>query len=1100
MKRLCVFLACLVLVGVNLLQAQTVRITGTVTSSEDGMPIPGVSVVVKGTTTGGITNVDGKYELNIAASAQTLVFSFVGMKTQEEAIGGRAVIDIVLQSESLQVDEVVVTALGISRTKKSLGYATQEVKGDAVTTVKSNNFMNSLSGKVSGVQIKKNTNMGGSTNVIVRGSKSLAYSNQVLYVVDGVPITNNISNISAQASGGVGYDYGNTASDINPDDIESINILKGSAATALYGSRGNSGVVVIVTKKGVEGKKGVGVTYSSNVTIGSVDKSTFPKYQDKYGAGYGEFYGPDGDAWYDSRTATGSFTTADPVNDPLYDWVPTEQDASYGGQFDGRPIYGWYSVDPQSPWYKQARPWVAAKNGPVTFFETPITYTNSVSIDNSFDKGSYRISYTNNNMKGILPNSSMHRNNYLLNATYKVTDKLTATASANFVVQKAIGRNSTGYNDNIMSGFRQWWEVNTDIKDQKLVYDLTKRNITWNYDGGLTKPIYWDNVYFTRYQNYQNDGRNRIIGNIALNYKLTKWLDVYGRVSTDSYNEIQEERRAVGSVATTFGVSRTNQSSGYLRRDNTFNEVNYDLMLNFNKALTENLNLTGVIGFNERRTNNSYFTNSTNGGLSVPGIYAIGNSVSPLPYPVETVSSVGVRSYYASVSLGYKNFLFLDGTFRRDYASTLPVDNNKYPYPSVTGSFLFNDLLKQSWLSFGKVRLNWAKVGNLAPFDALYDSYNVNTPFNGSNYVLPTTKNNPELKPELTTSYEAGLEMNFLKNRFGFDLSLYKQSSKDQIMPITLSQTTGYNFKFVNAGELLNKGIELTLKATPLKSSSFAWDINVNFAKNKNEVVSLYKGVNNYLINSFQGGVTVNAAVGEPYGALKGTDYTYEQGQIVINPANGLPIKTPTKDRIIGNVNPDWTGGISNTITYKNISLSFLIDIQKGGDIFSLDMYYGLSSGMYPETAGLNDLGNPVRNYLVGTPGNYTGTSGGYIIPGVNVNYATGVITPNATRVDASNSDGWGYAVQPNKAFIYDAGYVKLREVSLTYNIPSAWLSKLSLRGASLSFVGSNLWIIHKNIPYADPESGLSAGNTQGYSVGPLPSTRDFGFNVKINF
>lgn len=1034
MKRLCVFLACLVLVGVNLLQAQTVRITGTVTSSEDGMPIPGVSVVVKGTTTGGITNVDGKYELNVAASAQTLVFSFVGMKTQEEVIGGRAVIDVVLQSESLTVDEVVVTALGISRTKKSLGYSTQEVKGDAVSTVKTANFMNSLSGKVSGVQIKKNTNMGGSTNVVVRGNKSLTGNNQVLYVVDGVPITNDISNISAQATGGVGYDYGNTASDINPDDIESINVLKGSAATALYGSRGNSGVVLIVTKKGAEGKKGIGVTVSSNVTISSIDKSTFPTYQDKYGAGYGAYY-DSADGYFFQLNATGGTTGT------LYDWVPTTEDASFGGKLDGHPVYGWYSLDPESPWYGQQRPYVAAKNGPITFFETPVNYTNSISIDNTTDKGSYRISYSNNTSKGILPNSSMYKNNFLVNSTYKVNDKLTATISANFINQKAIGRNSTGYNDNITSGFRQWWQVNVDVKDQKRVYDLTHRNVTWNYDSDFSnlKPIYWDNAYFTRYQNYQNDGRKRFVGNIGVNYKLAKWLDATARISSDSYNEIQEERRAVGSIATTFGVSRTNQESGYLRRDNTFSEVNYDFMLNFNKNLTEDLNLTGVIGYNERRNNTSRFTNSTNGGLNVPGIYAIGNSKDPLPYPVETVSIIGVRSMYASFSLGYKNFLFLDGTFRSDYASTLPTKKSRYNYPSVTGSFLFTDIVKQSWLSLGKIRLNWAQVGNLAPFDALNNNYVANTPFNGAMYTLSNTMNNPELKSEQTVSYEAGLEMNFMKNRYGFDLSLYQQNSKDQIMPVALSQITGYAFKYFNAGEIRNRGIELTLRATPIKTSSFSWDVNVNFAKNQNEVVSLYPGITNLQLGSFQGGVTLNASVGQPYGVLKGTDYTYYNGQKILSATTGKPVKSTTATEVIGNVNPDWTGGISNTITYKSFSLSFLIDVQQGGDIYSLDMYYGLSSGLYAETAVLNDLGNPIRDPRVGTPGNYASTSGGYINQGVNVvrdvNGNVTSSTPNVTRVSATTYAGFGYSPEPARAFIYDASYVKLREVALSLSL-----------------------------------------------------------------
>ena len=1086
MKRLCVFLACLVLVGINLVQAQTVRITGTVTSSEDGLPIPGVSVIVKGTTNGAATNVDGKYELNVGSDAQTLIYSFVGFKAQEVAIGGRAVIDVVLVSESLQVEELVVTALGISRTKKSLGYSTQEVKGDAVSTVKASNFMNSLSGKVSGVQIKRNNNMGGSTNVVIRGSKSLTNSNQVLYVVDGVPINNNIGSYSGQATGSVGYDYGNAASDINAEDVESINVLKGSAATALYGSRGNSGVILVTTKKGAQGRKGVGVSVNSNVTIGSVDKSTFPTYQNKYGAGYGAYYGPDGVDYFDQRNISGGDTGA------MVEWVPTTEDASFGGAFDPtKEVWGWYSVDPQSPWYQQSKPWVAAKNGPITFFETPITYTNSISIDNATDKGNYRLSYTNSNSTGLLPNSKMNKDNFLVNGVWKVTDKLTATASATFTKSTATGRNSTGYNDNIMSGMRQWWEVNTDLKDQKTVYDLTHRNVTWNYNASLNAPIYWDNAYFTRFQNYETDGRTRTIGNISLNYKINSWLDVTGRVSADAYNEIQEERRAVGSVATTFGVSREDQQSGYLRRDNTFSEFNFDLMVNFKKDLTESLNLTGFVGFSERRTNNSYLTSSTEGGLSVPGIYALKNSVSPLPYPVETIQAVGVRSLFASASLGYKNFLFLEGTFRHDYASTLPVNANKYDYPSVTGSFIFTDFVKQSWLSLGKVRLNWAKVGNLAPFNALSDEYVVGTPMNGAVYTLPNTKNNPKLKPETTYSYEAGLEMNFMKNRVGFDVSVYQQNSKDQIMPVTLSQTTGYQFMYVNAGEIRNRGIELTLNGTPIQTSNFRWDINVNFAKNKNEVISLFPGIQNLQIGSFQGGVTVNAQVGQPYGALKGTDYTYSpDGDMIISAATGKPVKSTTSDKVLGNVNPDWNGGIHNTFSYKNLSLSFLIDVQQGGDIFSLDMYYGMSSGLYPETAGLNDLGLPVRNSIA--------NGGGYIYKGVNV--ANGVYTPNTKRISATTYSGFGYAALPNKAFIYDASYVKLREVSLTYNLPTVWLNKTFVKGVSLSAVGSNLWIIHKNLPYADPESGLAAGNAQGYSIGSLPSTRDFGFNIKINF
>ena len=1096
-----VYLLILVLlITSTLVKAQTRVITGTVTGSDDSNPVIGCTVQLKGTITGTTTDINGKYSLPVPENATTLVFSYIGMKSQEVEIGGRSVVDVSLQSDLVGLAEVVVTALGVSREKKSLGYATQQVSGDAISTVKSSNFMNSLSGKLSGVVIKKNQNMGGSTNVIVRGSKSLQNTNQVLYVVDGVPINNNIGTYSNQNTGSVGYDYGNAAGDINPEDIESVNVLKGSSAAALYGSRASGGVIMITTKKGKEGKDGIGISLNSNITFSTIDKSTFPTYQDQYGAGYGQYYGPDGDAWFDSRTSTGQNTTADPVNDPLVDWVPTGEDASYGAKFDGHPVWGWYSVDPESPWYKQSKPWLPAKNGPITFFEKPVTYSNSVAIDKNFVSGSLRMSYNNYNTTGLMPNSKLNKDNFLVNGSWNVSKRITATASANFIKQNATGRNSTGYNDNIVTNMRQWAQTNLDYKDQLAAFDATQRNLTWNYNSDLNYPIYTDNPYFQRYKNYQNDTRMRTIGNMTITYKIFDWLDVFSRVAVDTYSEFQEERRAVGSVPTEFGISRARQKSGYLRRDNTFSEFNFDFMLNFKKKLTESLNLNGFIGANERRTNNSYFSNSTNGGLFVPDIYSIQNSLSPLPYPLETISKIGVRSQFASVSLGYKDFLYFDATARQDYASTLPVSQNKYFYPSVTTAFIFSELLEQDWLSFGKLRFNYAQVGNLAGFDQLIDTYVVNTPMNGANNQLPRTKKNPDLKNESTNSLEAGLEASFFKNRLGFDIAAYKTNSIDQIMPVPVSQTSGYEFLMVNSGEIENKGIELMLKGTPVLKGAFRWDIAVNWAMNRSKVLSLYPGISNLLLGSFQGGVTLNATIGEPYGAIKGYDYTYDgNGNKIISASSGRPIKSTTATEIIGNVNPDWNGGISNTLTYKNIVLSFLVDIQQGGDIYSLDMYYGLSSGLYPETVIKNDLGNPVRDPLTNDA-----TSGGYIIEGVNVvRDANGNITsstPNTKRVNATTYMGFGYTVEPHKAFIYDASYVKLREVTLSYSLPASMLKNSFIKGAAVGFTGSNLWILHKNLPYADPESGLAAGNIQGYSIGSLPGTRDFSFNVKINF
>ena len=1088
MKKLYLFFA-VILFSISVAWGQEILVKGTVTAAEDGSALPGAYIKIKGTNTGTAADANGNYQLNVPRDA-TLVFSTIGYLTEEVDVAGQSVVNVTLAGDVVQMSEVVVTALGISREKKSLGYATQEVKGDQVSTVKSDNFINSLSGKVSGVQIRRTTNFGGSTNIVVRGNKSLTGTNQTLFVVDGVPISNDITNTDAQSQARTGYDFGNAASDINPDDIESINILKGAAATALYGSRAANGVVMITTKKGTN-KKGLGVSLNSSFTIGSVDKKTFPEYQTQYGGGYGTYYGGPGSYWY----------MRDVNNDGTDEqWVVTSEDASYGAPFDPNlMVYQWNAVDIESPKYFTATPWVAAKNGPITFFEKPKTWVNSVAVENSGENGGYRLSYTNFSQDGLLPNSELKKHNVLLNGTFKVTDKLTASGSANYIKTDALGRNSTGYNDNIMGSFRQWYQVNVDIQEQKDAYFATKRNITWNYaDPTDAVPIFWDNPYWTRYENYETDSRDRYVGYLSLNYKLTPWLELFGRASADIYSALEEERRAIGSIPTEFGIGtsgadgsigRSDQASGYMRRDITSGEYNYDLMANVNKDLTESLNLKATLGTNIRRSNYSRIISATNGGLSIPEIYSLQNSKSALPYPKELDSRIGVDGIFGSVSLGYKGTFFLDGTLRRDHSSTLPEKHNTYYYPSVSASLLFSELIDAQWLSFGKVRLNYAQVGSSAGFDQIIDRYNIQIPLGSPMSSVANTKKNPNLKPERTNSVEGGLELYILDRRLGLDLALYQTNSFDQILPLTMTTATGRSAKIINAGEIENKGVEITLSGIPVRMSDFSWNIALTWTKNKNKVKSLLEGVDNLQLGSFQGGITINARVNQPYGVIFGTKYTYhENGQRLIDETSGQYLKTSNSDNVIGNVNPDWSGGILNTLTYKNLALSFLIDIQSGGDIFSLDMYYGLATGMYKETAFTNDLGNPVRLPI--------SEGGGMINKGVNEDGS-----PNETRLSFTNFGALGYRRGlPDEAFVYDASFVKLREVSLMYRLPDRIFNNFFIKSASVGFIGSNLWIIHKNLPYADPESGLGAGNLQGYSTGSLPSTRDFGFNVKVNF
>jgi len=1076
--------------------AQSRVIKGVVKDSETGEGIPGVGILVVGSTTATTSDINGGYSITVEGEGKKLIFSYVGYANQT-VDADKEVIDVTLMPSSTVLNETVVTALGVSREKKSLGYATQQIGGDQVTAVKSGNFVNQISGKVAGARVRNNSNMGGSTNIIIRGATSIVSNNQALFVVDGVPMNNDATNGANQKSSRGGFDYGSPISDINPEDIESINVLKGAAATALYGSRAARGVIIVTTKKGrlaaADTRRRFGVTLNSNLTLGTIDKSTFPTYQQEYGGGYGKFYGPNGDEWFDKGDVTGDGTADDLI-------VPTYEDASYGGKFDpSLMVYQWDAFVPKSKNYHKKTPWVGAgENGPATFFNKAMSTTNGFSIDGGTNKGAFRVSYSNGNESGIMPNSSLKKNSFGFNGGLELNDKLSTSVSANYVNTRAIGRNETGYNDNLMSSHRQWIQTNANYADLKEIYELTDANYGWNPQSWTDPvvPIFWNNPYFQRYKNFQNDQRNRFFGNLTMNYKVNDIISLMARIGVDTYSTLQEERLAVGSLAQGFGIPSIAGNlgpaspSGYSRLNKNFGETNFDLMANFKKDLNENFNISGLIGSNIRRSSDASVWSSTNGGLVVPELYSISNSVNaPLP-SVENAALYGVNGYFAAVSFGYQRFLFLDVTARQDYSSTLPVDKNAFFYPGVSGSFVFSEKLKNlTWLDFGKVRLNYANVGNDAPFASIADVYDKPSAFGSTPlFSLPNAKNNEDLKPEISSTTEAGLEMVFFKKRLGFDFAVYNTNTTNQIFNVTVSTATGYSSKFVNAGKIQNKGMELSVFGTPLKTKDFSWTVTLNYASNRNKVIELFKDesgveVKNLQIASFQQGVTLNATVGEALGSLKGTDYVYKDGKKVVG-ANGYYVKTTTTDNTLGNINPDFTAGITNTLTYKNWSYSFLIDMQQGGSVWSVDMAYGLATGIYPESVGNNDLGNPVRNDV--------SAGGGVIFEGV---LADG--TPNTKRV-AADYGAWGYVRNPNAKFVYDASYVKLREMSLSYHIPVK--KEHFFTGASVGLVGSNLWIIHKNLPYADPEAGASAGNTQGAQIGVMPLIRTYGFNLTLQF
>ncbi|CAN5806573.1 SusC/RagA family TonB-linked outer membrane protein [soil metagenome] len=1058
--------------------AQKTTITGKVTDSS-GAGIAGASVREKGTKIGVSADNTGAFTI-LVDPGTALIFSSTGFAEIQMAAANNMI--VVLQSNVSNLTEVVVTALGITRSKNSLPYAAQKVNGADISGNRSSNFISSLSGKASGVEIRQNNTMGGSTNIVLRGAKSLTGTNQALFVIDGVPIDNTNNNTADQSTGRGGFDYGNAAADINPDNIESVTILKGANATALYGSRGFNGVILVTTKKG---KKGFSVTVNSGVTLNSIDKSTFPTYQKKYGQGYGKYY---------SNSTNPNFEGADLDGDGVEDLIsPSTEDASYGAAFDPNlMVYQWQSHDPTSPFYQKKQPWVASTDDPSAFFVNPVNFNNSVFLEAGGDKANFTMGYTKANEKGILPNSTLDKDLLNLSASYKITSKITVGGAGSYSRIAGKGRFGTGYDGanalNPMTNFRQWWNIGVNFDDLKAAYERNHQNITWNWADpftlGFSAPAYWDNPYFMRYENVENDSRNRLFGNVYANYQIAKWLNVLGRISYDGFDEQEEERKAVTSVGVPF----------YRRFNQRYNEVNYDVLATGNWDLTEDLNFKALLGSTTRVTKRSSVDLSTNGGLASPGIFSIANSLNaPFP-PTELEAESRVESGYAGVTFGYKNTLFLDGTGRVDRSSTLPKNNNTYGYYSASVGIVLSEMLKQDWLSYAKVRGSYASVGKDAPLYYVKDNYvydidpNSGGPvnsFNGNSmFSVPGTKNNPDLKPEKTSSFEAGLEASFFKSRVGFDLTYYDAKTKDQILPLTLSTSTGYSRKIVNSGVLRNRGVEISLYATPVRVSGFSWDVSVNWTRNRNKVESLYGDLDNIVLGSFQGSITVNASLGKAYGDIHGSDFVYLDGQKVVG-ANGRYVKSSSNNITIGNINADWIGGITNKVAYKGLALSFLIDVRQGGDVFSTDLYYGLATGLYPETAGNNDLGNPIRSTIA--------DGGGIVREGVTADGK-----PNTKRAETYNYGAFGYRFSPDKPFVYDASYVKLREASISYSLPSKMFMNKIIQGIDLAIIGRNLWIIHKNLPYADPEENFGAGNLQGVQTGAYPTTRTIGFNVKL--
>jgi TonB-linked SusC/RagA family outer membrane protein len=1076
--------------------AQTHTINGRLLD-ENGNPIPGATIKARNGQQFAVADDQGRFAIAISQTV-TFYITSIGFQPVEIRSDDPALGHLTLVHASGSLDSIfVTTALGIRRTRNSLPYATQQLSAEELNRTPNTNFVDNLAGKVAGLQITTSNALGGSANVILRGWKSLTQSNQALFVVDGVPYDNSTQNLG-------GYDLGNPASDLNADEIESVSVLKGAAASALYGSRASNGVIIITTKHERARAKKLSITVNQSTQVGLIDKSTLPKYQTQYGQGYGSAgaTSPDGFFYYQPAVGSGGA----PVS-----IVETDEDQVWGSAFNPNlKVYQWDAFSPGNANFGKATPWVsAAHHDPTVFLVTPVTSITGVYISTASTDASLKAGYSNSYDKGILPNSSIKKNTLYLDLTYDLSSKLTFGGLINYSDEQGLNRSSYDFRatNTALRDFRQWWPTNVNLDEQKADYFRNHTNNTWNWGGGyataapgnLPAAAYHNNAYWTQYENYNDDSRQRYFGNVNLNYKVIDGLNIFGRVSRDSYNQFFETRVAVGSF----------QTPGYSKYLGNYAETNYDLIANYEKNLGSDFSLKALLGGNVRQVDNTYTSAATSGGLVVPRFYSLSNSVKTPAAPSEYDGRKEVDGVFAGATLTYKQLITLDATIRRDESSTLPKDHNSYYYPAVSGNFLFSKLLPDlSWLSYGKLRANYAEVGGDAPVYSTTNTYTAGTPFNSQTlFTYTTTNNNPDLRPERNKTYELGAELAFLKNRLGLDVTYYHSRLSDQIMPITPSAASGYSLFYVNGGTIQNQGVEVTINGTPVRTRDFSWNIALNWSKNENKVISLYGGQPSYTIASYQNGIQLVAETGKSYGILRGSDYQYLNGQRLID-ANGYPVKATNAKSDIGNINPDWLGSITNTVTCKRFSLSFLIDVKKGGDVYSLDMDYGSWSGVLPETAGKNALGNPIRNPL--------SQGGGVILQGVTQDGKA-----NTKPVDAYdiNLDGSAFPFSSvnslaAKSYVYDAGYVKLRELSLAYSLPaSVFHGQNVIKGIDLSLSGRNLWIIHKNLPYADPEQGAASTTPNsttpivynpnasiGYQTGVYPSVRTLAFNVKLKF
>ncbi|MCR5004261.1 MAG: SusC/RagA family TonB-linked outer membrane protein [Bacteroidales bacterium] len=1045
MKKSLLILCFIVL---SLLQASQAMADGPVkvlkgNVADDLGPLTGATVKIPGTPTGVVTGVNGEFSIECEPGI-LLEVSFIGYETK--LVPAQDGMQVLLKEDAQLLSEVVVTALGIKRERKALGYGLSEVQGSELTKAKETNVINSLAGKVAGLVVTQTAGgASGSTRVMLRGNTEMTGNNQPLYIIDGVPLDN--TNFGSAGSAG-GYDLGDGISAINPDDIENMTVLKGPAASALYGSRASHGVILITTKKADSER--FSVEYNGSFTIDR-QLAKWDNIQQVYGMGNNGQYSPD--------AASGT-------------------NSSWGPKADNYPVTYFDGT---------VRPFLMYPENTSGFFRTGLTSQNTVVLSGGSGKTGMRFSFTDMRNRDILPNAKMSRDNFNLrvnSALGPVDVDFTANYTREDVKNRpALGDSQSNVGKNLMTlagTYNQEWLKKYQNEDGTYA--------NWNGNDQYNKNPYWD-----LYKNKNTSGKDvfRLTGRAVWN--VNKNLKFQGTIGTD-----------MNMMSFTDFINRTTpgRSAGSLEK-RIFNNrtINAEVLALYNNKWGR-FDFNSTVGANLFKVNN---ITSTFSGLSqqMDDIIAIMN------YEEQSVQedtyTKQINSAFASASIGFDHTYYLEATVRMDQSSSLPVSNNIYVYPSFSGSWVFSELIKTKWMDYGKIRASWAMVGSDT------DPYQLSLNYSTAKYSYPghvigrinnTVQPNTNLKPTMTTSYELGLEMKFLKNRVGFDLTWYDQMSRDQIIALASSAASGYSSRLVNAGAIQNRGVELAVNGRALQYKDFAWDLGVNFSKNSNKVKELVENMDYFeLERASWCNVSVGAEVGQNYGSIMGPDVVRnEAGQVIINPATGLP-KFDSTLRTLGNSSWDWTGGFYSTMSYKNFRLSASFDVKVGADIFSMSMRSAYQTGKAKETlAGREEWYlSEDRRFAAGKSiddWKASGNATGYIVDGV-IDNGDGTYSKNTIPV---NPESYWSSVSQNapSMFIYDNSYVKCREITFGYSFPEKMLGN-AIKGLNVSFVARNPFIVWKNIPNIDPDSGYNTSGL-GLEYGSLPSRRSFGINVNVKF